>query len=79
MKKKIEKQGKENTKDITKGKQKLIEEDEVNNNETETEEEIDTDSSQEPQEVETKGNKIEIKEMQKENNVSQQKKTKVST
>ena len=79
MKKKIEKQGEENTKDTTKGKQKLIDEDEFDNNETETEEEIDTDSSQEPQEVETKGNKREIKEMQKENNVSQQKKTKVST
>ena len=44
MKKKIEKQGKENKKGTAKGKQKLIEDDEVDNNETE--EEIDTDSSQ---------------------------------
>ena len=49
-KKNIEKQGEDNTKDTTKGKQKLIEEDEFDNNEIETEEEIDTDSSQEPQE-----------------------------
>ena len=56
----------------------MIEENEVDNNETE--EEIDIDSNQEhaPQEVETKGNKREIKEKKKENNGCLQKKTKVS-
>ena len=57
-----DKQGEENKKDTTKGKEKLIEDDDVDSKEIV--EEIDTNSSEEheAQEPETEGNKRKIKE-----------------
>ena len=63
--KKIEKHGEENKKDTAKGKEKLIEDEDVDSKETE--EEIDTYNSEEheAQELETEENKRKIKEKQK--------------